>query len=181
MAHQAGRAALVAGTAAAVVKASEAQLAQFSVAMAGTAIPTVAAGGTVQAFFTFAAPLLNAVVALKAAVAVVAGKEQTVSAFLAVGALVIGALVALFTFRAVLSAFGAFAAFFTVISVIKLFYASFAVRADLTASVTVVAFEAGITPCSTSTAMIETFRAYKFLTAAGIATSAMPSFIHAAV
>ena len=69
MADQAGRAALVAGTAAAVVKASEAQLTQFSVAMAGTAVLTVAAGGTVQAFLTFVAPLLNAIVTLKAAAA----------------------------------------------------------------------------------------------------------------
>ena len=147
MAHQAGRAALVAGTAAAVVKASEAQLAQFSVAMAGTAIPTVAAGGTVQAFFTFAAPLLNAVVALKAAVAVVAGKEQTVSAILAVGALIKGAIVALFTFRAVLSAFGAFAALNAVLTVVKLFFTALAVGADLAAVVAFIALFACLAPC----------------------------------
>ena len=147
MAHQAGRAALVAGTAAAVVKASEAQLAQFSVAMAGTAIPTVAAGGTVQAFFTFSAPLLNAVVALKAAVAVVAGKEQTVSAILAVGALIKGAIVALFTFRAVLSAFGAFAALLAVLTVVKLFFTALAVGADLAAVVAFIALFACLAPC----------------------------------
>lgn len=147
MAHQAGRAALVAGTAAAVVKASEAQLAQFSVAMAGTAIPTVAAGGTVQAFFTFAAPLLNAVVALKAAFAVVAGKEQTVSAILAVGALIKGAIVALFTFRAVLSAFGAFAALLAVLTVVKLFFTALAVGADLAAVVAFIALFACLAPC----------------------------------
>ena len=147
MAHQAGRAALVAGTAAAVVKASEAQLAQFCVAMAGTAIPTVAAGGTVQAFFTFAAPLLNAVVALKAAVAVVAGKEQTVSAILAVGALIKGAIVALFTFRAVLSAFGAFAALNAVLTVVKLFFTALAVGADLAAVVAFIALFACLAPC----------------------------------
>ncbi|MBQ7415746.1 MAG: hypothetical protein IJW14_01755 [Oscillospiraceae bacterium] len=119
--------------------------------------------------------------AFEAFTAVVPCKEQTVFTFLAMRSFVIGTLMTLFTFGAVFCTFRAFTAFFTVISVIKLFYASFAVRADLTASVTVVAFEAGITPCGTSAAMIETFRAYKFLTAAGIATSAMPSFIHAAV
>ena len=147
MAHQAGRATLVAGTAAAVVKASEAQLAQLCVAMAGTAVLTVSAGGTVQAFFTFAAPLLNAVVALKAAVAVVAGKEQTVSAFLAVGALIKGTRVALFTFRAVLSAFGAFAALLAVLAVVKLFFTALAVGANLAAVVAFIALFACLAPC----------------------------------
>lgn len=185
MAHQAGRAALVAGTAAAVVKASEAQLAQFGVAMAGTAVLTVAAGGTVQAFFTFAAPLLNAVVALKAAFAVVAGKEQTVSAFLAVGALIKGAIVALFTFRAVLSAFGAFAALLAVLTVAKLFFTALAVGADLAAVVAFVALPAGRAPVSTGTlrADTEAFGADSAITS-GLARStvhAMGSKFHSAV
>lgn len=181
MAHQAGRAALVAGAAAAVVKASEAQLAQFCVAMAGTAILTMAAGGTVQAFFTFAAPLLNAVVALKAAVAVVAGKEQTVSAVLAVGTLVKGALVALFTFRAVLSAFGAFAALNAVLTVVKLFFTALAVGADLAAVVAFIALFACLAPClGTLGTGIFALRADIYL-AIALTTDAMVSVKYGAV
>lgn len=88
--------------------------------MASTAVLTVAAGGTVQAFLTFVAPLLNAIVTLKAAAAEVAGKEQTIFAFLAVGALIKGALVALFAFLAVFGALRALATLLAVIAVIKL-------------------------------------------------------------
>lgn len=182
MANKTGRAALVAGTAAAVLEASEAQLAQFCVAIAGAAVLTMAARSTVKTLLTFAAPLIKAVVALKATNAEVAHLEQTVFTFLAVCALVIGALMALFTFRAVLSTFGAFAALLAVLTVVKLFLTALAIRADLAASVAIIALFAGLAPCiGTSGTDLSTLIADIFIALARTTSQAMVSLYHGTV
>lgn len=147
MADQAGQAIHVTGIAAAGIKAALAECAQRCYASAGTAVRAMILACAVGASVAVGAPFLNAVVTLEASYAEVAGKEQTVFAFLAVGALVIGALVALFTFRAVLSAFGAFAALFAVLTVAKLFFTALAVGADLAAVVAFIALFACLAPC----------------------------------
>lgn len=185
MAHQAGRAALVAGTAAAVVKASEAQLAQFSVAMAGTAVLTVAAGGTVQTSLTFAAPLFKAVVALEASHAEVAGQSQTILAFLAMRALIECAVIALLAFLTVIRALGAAQAILAVIAIVEFLHTALAFRADLAGVMAFVALPAGRAPVSTGTlrADTEAFGADSAITS-GLARStvhAMGSKFHSAV
>lgn len=142
----------------------------------------MSARSTIQTFFTFAAPLIKAVVALKATAAEVTGKEQTVFTFLAVGTFVIGALMALFTFRAVLSTFGAFAALNAVLAVVKLFFTALAVGADLAASVAIIALFAGLAPCiGTFGTDLSALIADIFIALARTTSEAMVSLYHATV
>lgn len=147
MAHQAGLAILVTGITAAGIKAAFTQCTEWRYGSAGTAVRAMILARTVDASLAVRAPFLKAVVALEASYAEVAGLEQTVFAVLTVGAFVIGTFMALFTFRAVLSTFGAFAALLAVITVVKLFFTALTVRAEIAAVVAFIAHFACLTPC----------------------------------